>query len=236
MMNISNLIENIGFSDIKFSEEELFVLAMTHSSYAQDKDLGKLANNERLEFYGDAVLKLACSKFLYEKFPYEREGVLSEYRCVLVSDNFLTKYADDINLGDFLLVGNRPDLKNKKVIESLKACAFEALLGAIFIQTSFDIVYDRFLKQFFIKYIVYVKENLQKINSKATLQEFTQAQNKQLPKYELVEKLGKDHEQVFVISVKYNGKEIGRGSGSTKKEAEQAAAYEACVKLGAINE
>lgn len=235
-MDISNLIENIGLSDINFAEEELFVLAMTHSSYAIDNDLGKLSNNERLEFYGDAVLKLSCSKFLYEEFTSENEGILSKYRSVLVSDNFLTKYADDINLEKFLLVGNRPDLKNKKVLESLKACAFEALLGAIFIQTSFDIVYERFLKQFFIKYISFVKENLEKINSKAILQEFTQAKSKQLPKYELIERNGKGYECVFVVSVKYNDIEVGRGSGTTKKEAEQAAAYEACRKLGAINE
>lgn len=236
MMNISKLIESIGLAEIEFKEDELFVLAMTHSSYAQEKNLGKLANNERLEFYGDSVLKLACSKFLFETYKDEREGILSAYRSVLVSDAFLAKYADDINLGDFLLFANRPDLKTKKVMESLKACAFEALLGAIFIQTSFDVVYEKFLKQFFVKYVLFVKENLEKLNSKATLQEYTQAKNKQLPEYVLIEKLGKDHERVYVVAVNYMGKEIGRGQGLSKKEAEQAAAYEACIKLGAINE
>lgn len=236
MINIDKLIKNIGLSDITFKENELFVLAMTHSSYAKEKNKGKLANNERLEFYGDSVLKLACSKFLYEKYPTEREGVLSSYRSVLVSDSFLAKYADDIKLGDFLLVANRPDLKTQKVLESLKACSFEALLGAIFIQTSFDVVYEKFLKQFFIKYIIYVKENLDKLNSKATLQEYTQAKSKELPEYKLVETIGKDHERVFVVCVTYQNKEVGRGKGLSKKEAEQAAAYEACINLGAINE
>ncbi len=235
-MNIEKLIQNIGLTDIKFTNDELFVLAMTHSSYAQENSYGKLANNERLEFYGDSVLKLACSKFLYENYQDEREGLLSAYRSVLVSDAFLAKYADDISLNDFLLVANRPDLKNKKTIESLKACAFEALLGAIFIQTSFDIVYERFLKAFFKKYVVFVKENLEKLNSKATLQEFTQAKSKELPEYELIETLGKDHERVFVVGVKYKGVQVGKGVGLSKKEAEQAAAYEACIKLGAINE
>ena len=235
-MNVEALIKNIGLSDVDFKNSELFVLAMTHSSYAREKNLGKIVNNERLEFYGDSVLKLACSKFLYEKYPQEREGVLSAYRSVLVSDAFLAKYADDIKLGEFLLVANTPDFKIPKTIECLKACAFEALLATIFIQTSFDIVYERFLKQFFIKYVSFVKENLEKLNSKATLQEFTQAKSKQLPEYELIEEIGKDHERVFVVCVKYKGNVVGKGRGSSKKEAEQAAAYEACIKLGAINE
>lgn len=236
-MKIVKLLKNIGFSKAQFNEIELFEQAMVHSSYAQDKNLGKLANNERLEFYGDSVLKLACSKFLYEKYPEEREGVLSSYRSILVSDAFLAKYADDISLEEFLLIStNRQDLKQKKVKESLKACAFEALLGALFIQTSFDVVYDEFLKDFFVKYISYVKENLDKLNSKATLQEYTQAQNKLLPVYELIEEKGKDHQREFVVRVTYMGEEVGRGIGYSKKEAEQAAAYEACIKLGAINE
>ena len=235
-MNIDKLIRNINLDDLNFTSRELLELAMTHSSYAKENDLGRLVNNERLEFYGDAVLKLACSKFLYEMYPNEREGVLSAYRSVLVSDSFLAKYADDVFLGEFLLVADRSDLKNKKVLESLKACAFEALLGAVFIQTSFDIIYERLLKQFFIKYVSFVKENLEKLNSKATLQEFTQAESKQLPEYELIEEIGKDHERIFVVCVKYKGNVVGNGRGSSKKEAEQAAAYEACVKLGALNE
>ena len=235
-MDIEKLIKNINLEDLTFANPELFKLSMTHSSFAKANDLGRLANNERLEFYGDAVLKLACSKFLYEVYPNEREGVLSAYRSVLVSDLFLSKYADNIGLGEFLLIADRADLKNLKVVESLKACAFEALLGAIFIQTSFDVVYDRFLKNFFVEHLSFVKENLEKLNCKATLQEFTQAQSKILPEYQLLEEIGKDHERVFVVCVKYKGNVVGQGQGSTKKEAEQAAAYEACVKLGALNE
>ena len=235
-MKIEKLLKNIGFEKAQFDKIELFEQAMIHSSYAQDKNLGKLANNERLEFYGDSVLKLACSKFLYENYPNEREGVLSAYRSILVSDAFLAKYADDVSLDEFLLVADRQDLKQKKVKESLKACAFEALLGVIFMQTSFEVVYDKFLKNFFEKYISFVKENLDKLNSKATLQEYTQAQNKILPIYELIEEKGKDHQREFIVRVTYMNKEVGRGVGYSKKEAEQAAAYEACLKLGAINE
>ena len=93
-MSLQELMSNIDTSiDVNKLDIELFTLALTHSSYAIDNSLGKLANNERLEFYGDSVLKLACSKFLYETFPNEREGLLSSYRSILVSDAFLAKYA-----------------------------------------------------------------------------------------------------------------------------------------------
>lgn len=232
--DISNLLSAVGLTKknqtLKF-DLGLFEQALTHSSYSIDNDLGKFANNERLEFYGDSVLKLACSKFLYNRFPQEREGVLSEYRGVLVSDAYLVKYADEIEFKKYLRVSNRRDLKTPKAFDTICACAFEAFLAALFIQTDFDTVYN-FLEPFFNENIDYVKENMQKINSKAALQEYTQSLNKNLPEYILVDESGKEHEKTFSVEVKYNGNIVGTGTGNSKKQAEQAAAYDACVNLG----
>lgn len=235
-MNFTEFFADVGINlDIFGLDKELILLALTHSSYSIDNSLGKLSNNERLEFYGDSVLKLACSKFLYEKYQNEREGVLSNYRSLLVSDAFLAKYANEINLKKYIRVSNRKDLQTQKAQESISACAFEALLGALFIQVGFEIVYD-FLVKFFDKFMPFVKDNLQKLNAKATLQEYTQAKNKDLPKYNLISQEGEEHNKIFLVEVEYNTKVIGVGKGLSKKEAEQAAAYDACSKLGVINE
>ena len=235
-MSLQELMANIDKSiDVNKLDIELFTLALTHSSYAIDNSLGKLANNERLEFYGDSVLKLACSKFLYETFPNEREGLLSSYRSILVSDAFLAKYATEINLKKYINVSNRPDLKTQRAEESISACAFEAVLGALFMQVGFDVVYS-FLNRFFVSYLPFVKENLQKINAKATLQEFTQNKSKILPEYELIAEEGADHNKLFYVQVKYLNNIVGEGKAHSKKEAEQVAAYNACVKLGVLNE
>lgn len=235
-MSLQELMANIDTSiDVSKLDIELFTLALTHSSYAIDNSLGKLANNERLEFYGDSVLKLACSKFLYETFPNEREGLLSSYRSILVSDAFLAKYAKEINLKKYINVSNRPDLKTQRAEESISACAFEAVLGALFMQVGFDVVYS-FLNRFFVSYLPFVKENLQKINAKATLQEFTQNKSKILPEYELIAEEGADHNKLFYVQVKYLNNIVGEGKAHSKKEAEQVAAYNACVKLGVLNE
>lgn len=235
-MNCQELLKILELDkfDIKW-DIDLFQLALTHSSYSIDKSMGKLANNERLEFYGDSVLKLACSKYLYESFPNEREGILSSYRSMLVSDAFLAMYAEEINLKKFLRVSNRPDLKTKKAQDVLCACAFEAILGVIYIQSNMDIIHN-FLRKYFEKYLPYVEQNLKKLNAKATLQEFTQAKNKKLPEYILEDAFGVDHKKEFVVVVKYNNKIVGKGQGFSKKEAEQAAAFDACKKLGVINE
>ena len=102
-------------------------------------------------------------------------------------------------------------------------------------QVGFDVVYS-FLNRFFVSYLPFVKENLQKINAKATLQEFTQNKSKILPEYELIAEEGADHNKLFYVQVKYLNNIVGEGKAHSKKEAEQVAAYNACVKLGVLNE
>lgn len=228
-------LRDLGLSE-KYAEcldFSLIQLAMMHSSYSVDNSLGPLHNNERLEFYGDSILKLACSKFLYEMFPDKNEGVLSNYRSVLVSDNFLAKYANDIKLDKYLLYSDRSDLKAEKAHSTIMACAFEALLAALFMKIGFVPVYE-FLEKIFKNYIGYVEENILKLNAKAALQEYTQGKDKTLPVYNLVSETGKAHEKIFKVEVLYNDKVAGCGQGRSKKEAEQEAAYDACVKFGVI--
>ena len=177
---------------------------------------------------------MACSKFLYESFPEQKEGVLINYRSVLVSDAFLAKYSHEINLQDYVLVSDRSDLKSERAFSTILACSFEALLGALFINIGFEPIYN-FLEKFFKNYIGYVEDNILKLNAKATLQEYTQSKDKSLPQYVLVDEFGKAHEKTFVVNVLYNDAVVGNGNGKSKKEAEQAAAYDACVRFGVIN-
>ncbi len=240
-INVSEFVKTIDFSlkcakkNVHELDSRLFAIALTHSSYAVDNNLGYLNSNERLEFYGDSVLKLSCSQFLYDLYPDADEGVLSSYRAVLVSDLFLAKYVKEINLDKFIFVSDRPDLKTDKAYSTICACAFESVLGAFYIEVGIEPVYE-FLKKIFERYLPYVKENILRLNAKATLQEYTQGQNKMLPVYSLVSELGKEHNKVFLVEVSYQNKVVGQGRGKSKKEAEQAAAYDACIKLGVINE
>ena len=133
-----------------------------------------------------------------------------------------------------MLVSNRSDLRNERAFSTILACSFEAFLGALFICIGFEPVY-KFLEKFFVNYIGYVEENISKINAKATLQEYTQGKDKSLPNYVLVSETGKAHSKTFSVDVVYNEEVVGHGEGKSKKEAEQAAAYDACVKFGVIN-
>lgn len=230
--NAVKLLKQIGFS---VEETNLIEKALTHSSYSKDNNLGYLENNERLEFLGDAVLKLSCSEFLYKKYPNSREGELSKIRSVMVSDANLFGFAEQFDLPKYLNIGIHEEKSGGRERQSTVACAFEALLGALYLQTSYEEVY-KFLLQFFEKNVEYVKNNIQKINAKATLQEFTQGQSKDLPEYVKIETIGKEHDKTFVYGVSYHGKLIATGTGKSKKEAEQSAAYSACLKLGVLNE
>lgn len=232
MMKIDNLLDKIGF---KIENTQNVELALTHSSFSSENNLGTLENNERLEFLGDAVLKLACSEFLYKTFPKEREGVLSKFRSILVSDKLLAEYAGTIALRDYIKIGYNEEKTGGRKRLSIAACAFEALLGALYLETSQDELY-KFLEPFFINAAKDISQNLPKLNAKATLQEYTQKMSKDLPEYMTLKESGKAHEKCFEIAVLYHGGELARGFGRTKKEAEQEAAYRACVGLGVIDE
>lgn len=220
--------------NIKIDNPEYFRRALTHPSYTKENNLSYLENYERLEFLGDAVLKLAASDILYKKFPNYQEGDLSKIRSIVVSDSTLFKIASRIGLCDLIIVAHHEAKQGLSHIESVCACSFEAVLGAYYLDGKFKKLIP-FLTEVLMPYIIDVDKNFEKFNAKALLQEYTQSLTKETPIYSLVSETGPDHNKTFTVEVSYSGKKISEGSGKTKKEAEQNAAYQACKILGVVN-
>ncbi len=219
---------------VKIDSPVYFKRALTHPSYTKEKNLPYIENYERLEFLGDAVLKLAVSDILFKKFPDYQEGDLSKIRSIVVSDNTLFKIANEIGLCDLIILAHHEAKQGLAHIESVCACSFEAVLGAYYLDGKFEQIVS-FLKKVLMPYIIDVDKNFEKFNAKALLQEYTQALTKETPVYSLISETGPDHNKTFTVAVSYSGKKISEGSGKTKKEAEQNAAYQACKILGVIN-
>lgn len=224
-----NKLESIF--NIKIDNADLFKYALTHPSYTKENNLSYEQNYERLEFLGDAVLKLVTSDILFNLYPDYTEGNLSKIRSIVVSDNILSQIAHDIGLCDLIILGHHEKKQGLANLESVCACAFEAVLGAYYLDKKFDYLIP-YLKKVLLPYIKDVDNNFEKFNAKALLQEYTQSLTKETPVYRLVNETGPDHNKTFFVEVLYNDKVIAKGSGKTKKEAEQQAAYFACKIFG----
>lgn len=218
------LEKTIGY---EFQDKSLLELAMTHSSYSNDLKKGKLNNNERLEFLGDAVLELASSEVLYSEYDDKPEGDLTRLRASLVCEPTLASCAREINLGKYLLLSHGEDRTGGRERESVTSDAFEALIGAIYLDRGFD-----FAKAFIQKFVLNDIENKHLFyDSKTILQEMLQKDYKERVEYVIVDEYGPDHDKHFKVDAVFRGKTIGTGEGKTKKRAEQQAAYEAVMVL-----
>ncbi|NPA50572.1 MAG: ribonuclease III [Epsilonproteobacteria bacterium] len=221
MSAIEELEEKIGYS---FKEKGLLIEALTHKSYK------KPYNNERLEFLGDAVLDLIIGEYLFKKFPKSDEGILSKMRASLVNENGFALLAKSIQLGDFLLLSPAEENNNGREKSSLLSNAFEALMGAIYLEAGLEKVRE----------IVYklLEQNYPKIDLdtlcrdfKTSLQELTQANFGTTPEYVLLGTKGPDHKKEFNVAVKLNGETLATAVGKSKKQAQQKAAEIAYKKL-----
>lgn len=206
--------------------------ALTHSSLASDNSLSYSQCNERLEFLGDAVLKLIASEYLYNKFPEYKEGELSNIRSYIVSDENLSQVALKIGLAEQIKVSKTD--KTLQHNESISACALEAVLGALFISNKTKEIKE-FFEYNFSQVIDDIAQKKMILNPKAILQEFTQSDSKQLPKYKIINESGAAHAKVFDVEVSYNDEALAIGSGKTKKAAQQDAALKASEKLGLLD-
>lgn len=219
---------------IKPENSEIFKKALIHGSFTKENNISSLQNYERLEFLGDAVLKLCISDILYKKFPNYLEGELTKIRSIIVSDATLAQIAKQIGLDKLIILGKQEEKMGGRERKSILACVFEAVLGAYYLEGKFDEI-SIFLEKIFECYIKEVDENFEKFNAKAILQEFTQSKNKKTPNYKIIEEVGPQHDKVFVVEVSYMDEILAVGQGKTKKEAEQNAAYKACQKLVIIS-
>lgn len=197
--------------------------ALTHSSCPKKNNNKHIEDNERLEFFGDAVLKLAISEYLMRDYPEYFEGDLSKLRAFVVSEKVLAKIAGKLNLKKYVLVG-----KNEKraLPLSILADSLEALLAVIYYECGIDIV-KSFVYEHFKEFIKLAGENIEIDNYKAILQEHTQKYNLGLPLYKTISELGPEHNKEFEVAVILNNHELARGRGKSKKEASQCAAKKA---------
>ncbi len=230
---IPSLLKKTGFEDL---DAKIFEPALTHPSYSIEHNLPENTCYERLEFLGDAVLKLVVSDILYKKFPNSQEGKLSNLRSFLVSDDYLYKLAQDIELKKYIRLSKAFEKEGGRNLVSVSACAFEAFLGVLFEE---GVALERisgFLKNLYAKFDNEIKSLLPKFNAKTILQEYTQKNNCDLPNYQMIAKDGEENNATFSVKVFYQGKELGFGVGKTKKLAEREAAYNACLKLKIIGD
>ncbi len=222
--------------DLNFSNINLLNQAFCHTSFTNENNLGIENSYERLEFLGDAVLKLAISSLFYKDFQNYQEGNLTKLRAEIVSDKNISNYARKLNFENLILLGKNEKKLGGAKKESILACAFEALLGAIYLEYKEE-GYKKasnFLIKNFKDEILSINQKINILNPKAILQEYTQGISKELPEYKLIKEEGKEHEKTFYIEVSYKNKIIGRGFAKNTKEASQNAAKDALINLGIL--
>lgn len=222
---LEELEEKIGYV---FRDKKLLRLAMTHSSFANEKTVRKQENNERLEFLGDAVLELVSSQFLFEKYPEKPEGFLTELRASMVCEPTLALCAQEISLGKFLRLGRGEEHTGGRQRPSITSDALEALIGAVYLDGGFAAA-EAFIKRLVLKDI----EKRQLFHDSKT--KFQEAVRRSYPgeelTYRIVKETGPDHNKTFQVEVYVGEQMFGTGLGHSKKNAEQEAAYQALLKL-----
>lgn len=226
----------IGYT---FKDKGLLTTALTHSSKSNElKNKGAVVEcNERLEFLGDSVLSIVVSQYLYSKYTSEQEGALTKIRSSVVCERALAKYAEKIGLGDYLHLGHGEEKNGGRHLPSITSDAFEALLGAMFTdcEQNTDKVRD-FVLPFVTEEIEDIKRRSSFVDHKTALQQIVQQVEGEKLQYVLVGESGPDHNKTFEVEARLNSNVIGRGKGSTKREAEQNAANEALVLFGEKND
>ncbi|MBS0615684.1 MAG: ribonuclease III [Verrucomicrobia bacterium] len=212
-----------------FKDKKLLVLAFIHRSFYNENRELVPGHNERLEFLGDSVLGLMISDYLYKHLPTEAEGELSHLRAHLVEATSCVRYLHKLDLEPFVLLGRGEQVNVGKGRETILADLFEALIGAIYLDSDLETVTKFFWKHFEKDVKAMLKTPSR--NWKAELQDYSQRKFQRPPHYVVQKEEGPDHNKVFYVVALLDGEEMGAGSGSTKKQAEQAAAEDALRKM-----
>ena len=222
--SMDELQERIGY---RFKNKNLLRQALTHSSYANEKHMSKLSDNERLEFLGDAVLEIVSSEFLFQKYPKMPEGDLTKLRASIVCEPTLALCTKEMDLGKYLFLGKGEDMTGGRKRKSILSDALEALIGSIYLDGGFASA-----KEFILRFILTDIEHKQLFyDSKTILQEIVQAEFKEELSYRIIAETGPDHDKLFEVEALIGEQVIGTGEGRTKKSAEQEAAYHGILKL-----
>jgi len=232
--------QKIDFSElekkfnISFNNKDLLMQAFCHRSYLNEHPEFKLDHNERLEFLGDAVIELVVSEHLFENYSQEREGTLTSWRAALVNSRMLSCVADELGFGNFLLLskGEQKDAERKeKSYYEILANTFEAFIGALYLDQGYRVC-QQFLQKYLLKKLPdIIKNNLYK-DAKSRFQEVAQEKEKITPVYKILKEWGPDHAKHFVAGVYLGNELVAKGEGSSKREAEEAAARKALEVKG----
>ena len=222
---IKDLETAIGY---RFRNIALLQNALTHSSYANERWHNSLLSNERLEFLGDSVLGMMVAEYLYHNFPDRPEGELTRMRADMVCEKTLAAAANRIGIGEHLLLGHGEDRLGGRNRESILADAMESVIAACFLDGGIEAAL-KVVQQFILVEVPVTK--LHNVDYKTALQELVQQKKNQVLTYTLVGQSGPDHDKQFDVEVALNGNVVGKGTGRSKKRAEQDAARTAIEKL-----
>lgn len=211
---------------LKFKNKDLLAQAFIHRSYLNENPQSKLHHNERLEFLGDAVLELVVTEYLFEKYPKKPEGELTNWRAALVNAKMLSKLGQNLGFNKFLLLSRGEAKELGKARQYILANTLEAFIGSLYLDSGYDIC-KSFVKKHFIKELPHIiKERLFE-DAKSLFQEQSQEVVGVTPTYKVLREWGPDHAKRFVIGVFLQKELVAEGEGSSKQEAEEAAAKKA---------
>jgi len=216
---------------ITFDDKSILKQAFTHRSYLNENKESGLGHNERLEFLGDAVLELVITDFLYSKYPDKTEGDLTAYRSALVNASTCAEVAANLSVNDFLLLSKGESKDMGRARQYILANTLEAIIGAIYLDRTYDAARDFILKNFSSLIDDIVKKGTW-IDSKSRFQEKAQEVEGVTPQYKTIRESGPDHDKKFTVGVFLRDKMIASGDGDSKQEAEQKAAASALSKAG----
>lgn len=220
----------------KIIDKRYFVTALTHRSFLKVKSnpmkIG-IISNERLEFLGDAVLDLIVAEYLFKNFPLNEEGDLTKFRSILVNKRFLAERAKNINLGNFILASFTAKKSIEEGYDTILSDAYEALIGAIFMDSGYEsakeFLNDEIFKKLDVKWLNQFDEN-----HKSKFLEYVQAHTDFIPEYSIIKEEGPEHNKLFTVEVFVNKRSLGIGKGKSKKQAEQEAAKNALNHLDVL--
>mgnify|MGYP002621023689 FL=1 len=217
---------------IKFKNWQLLDLAFHHRSFSNENSEHRRYNNERLEFLGDSVLGLATATFLYEDLKDNVEGDLAKIKSLVVSEQTLAPIAKDVmHIDRYLILGKGEEMSGGRQKKAILADAVEAVIGALYLDQGYAAA-EKLVLELIVGEIRKVQQDRGAQDYKTVLQEFYQKRHKEVPRYELVEKQGPEHDFTFFVTVHLGSVTYGPASGKSKKSAEQNAAKIACDTLG----
>jgi len=229
-INLADLSDRLKY---QFNDTKILYQALKHRSFLTCTGEKRIESNERLELLGDAVLGLVVTEYLFNKYPGEEEGILTNFKSLLVNRKVLSRVAKDFGLGKFILLNEAEERSGGRKRDSILSDAVESIIGAIYLDGGLDNA-----KIFIYKNITNrLDEILDKghlKNYKSILQEYCQSYNLKCPKYLIEEENGPDHLKLFTVAAIIGGKKMGVGQGPSKKEAEQKAAKESLLQLNVI--